>query len=73
MLTLRPVNQTIYSEQLLMLNTTHSKYVAVLAVRYAWENYPEGISVNLFTVTDLPAAPFRTDSWPVQIEGITED
>ncbi len=32
-----------------------------VAVRYAWENYPEGC--NLYNGAGLPAAPFRTDSW----------
>jgi sialate O-acetylesterase len=32
-----------------------------LAVRYAWENYPEGC--NLYNAAGLPAAPFRTDTW----------
>ena len=31
------------------------------AVRYAWENYPEG--ANFFNGDGLPAAPFRTDHW----------
>jgi sialate O-acetylesterase len=31
------------------------------AVRYAWENYPEGC--NLYNAAGLPAAPFRTDKW----------
>jgi len=31
------------------------------AVRYAWDNYPEGC--NLYNGDGLPAAPFRTDSW----------
>ena len=30
-----------------------------VAVRYAWENYPEGC--NLYNAAGLPAAPFRTD------------
>jgi sialate O-acetylesterase len=29
------------------------------AVRYAWDNYPEG--ANLYNAAGLPAAPFRTD------------
>jgi sialate O-acetylesterase len=33
--------------------------LAPVAVRYAWENYPEGC--NLYNVAGLPAAPFRTD------------
>jgi len=31
------------------------------AVRYAWDNYPEGC--NLYNGAGLPAAPFRTDKW----------
>ncbi|MGO9231637.1 MAG: sialate O-acetylesterase [Bryobacteraceae bacterium] len=31
------------------------------AVRYAWDNYPEG--ANLYNAAGLPAAPFRTDHW----------
>ncbi|GAC1669648.1 MAG: sialate O-acetylesterase [Candidatus Acidiferrum sp.] len=34
---------------------------APVAVRYAWENYPEGC--NLYNAAGLPAAPFRTDNW----------
>ena len=33
---------------------------APVAVRYAWENYPEGC--NLSNAAGLPAAPFRTDA-----------
>ena len=36
------------------------------AVRYAWQSNP---AANLFNGAGLPAAPFRTDSWP----GITQD
>jgi sialate O-acetylesterase len=32
-----------------------------VAVRYAWDNYPEG--ANFFNSDGLPAAPFRTDHW----------
>jgi sialate O-acetylesterase len=32
-----------------------------VAVRYAWADDPEG--ANLFNVENLPASPFRTDSW----------
>jgi sialate O-acetylesterase len=35
---------------------------APAAVRYAWDNYPEGC--NLYNSAGLPAAPFRTDRWP---------
>jgi len=34
---------------------------APVAVRYAWDNYPEGC--NLYNAAGLPAAPFRTDRW----------
>ena len=32
-----------------------------VAVRYAWASNPEGC--NLYNSDDLPASPFRTDSW----------
>ena len=35
-----------------------------VAVRYAWDNYPEGC--NLYNAAGLPAAPFRTDRWPYE-------
>jgi len=38
---------------------------APLAVRYDWENSPDG---NLYNETGLPASPFRTDDWPVGSE-----
>jgi sialate O-acetylesterase len=34
---------------------------APVAVRYAWDNYPEG--ANLYNSAGLPAAPFRSDNW----------
>jgi len=34
---------------------------APVAVRYAWDNYPDGC--NLYNAAGLPAAPFRTDRW----------
>jgi len=34
---------------------------APVAVRYAWDDYPEG--ANLYNAAGLPAAPFRTDTW----------
>ncbi|MGB6431994.1 MAG: sialate O-acetylesterase [Candidatus Acidiferrales bacterium] len=40
----------------------HSPEVtAPVAVRYAWDNYPEGC--NLYNAAGLPAAPFRSDQW----------
>jgi sialate O-acetylesterase len=35
-----------------------------LAVRYAWANSP--VNANLYNRNGYPAAPFRTDDWPVQ-------
>ena len=34
------------------------------AVRYAWDNYPEGC--NLYNAAGLPAGPFRTDRYPYE-------
>ncbi|MDP9170503.1 MAG: sialate O-acetylesterase [Acidobacteriota bacterium] len=34
---------------------------APVAVRYAWDNYPD--TANLYNGADLPAGPFRTDTW----------
>ena len=36
------------------------------AVRFAWKNVP---FPNLFNKADLPASPFRTDSWKLTTEG----
>jgi len=36
------------------------------AVRFAWKNVP---FPNLYNKADLPASPFRTDSWKVPTEG----
>ena len=38
-----------------------SSVAAPVAVRYAWDDYPEG--ANLYNGAGFPAAPFRTDSW----------
>ncbi len=40
---------------------------APLAVRYAWADNP---TCTLYNKADLPATPFRTDSWPVCTTGI---
>lgn len=37
-----------------------------VAVRYAWENYPE--KVNLGNSANLPASPFRTDDYKLELE-----
>ncbi len=44
---------------------------APVAVRYGWDNYPEGLGCNL-VCGDLPAAPFRTDQWDYAIAGLVE-
>jgi sialate O-acetylesterase len=38
-----------------------SQVTAPVAVRYAWDNYPD--TANLYNASGLPAAPFRTDTW----------
>jgi len=45
---------------------------APVAVRYGWDNYPEGLGCNLFNAAELPAGPFRTDKWDFPITGIVE-
>jgi sialate O-acetylesterase len=37
------------------------KVTTPLAVRYAWDNYPN--TANLYNAAGLQAAPFRTDDW----------
>ncbi len=46
---------------------------APVAVRYAWDDFPEGLGCNLYNSYDLPAAPFRTDKWDYPIQGIVEN
>ena len=38
------------------------------AVRFGWVDNPQ--ESNLFNSADLPAAPFRTDSWPLVTHGV---
>jgi sialate O-acetylesterase len=40
---------------------SHKQITMPQAVRYAWENYPDGC--NLYNAAGLPATPFRTDQW----------
>lgn len=40
------------------------KVSSIAAVRYGWANNPE--LANLYNSADLPATPFRTDSWEPQ-------
>jgi sialate O-acetylesterase len=42
---------------------SNGKLTAPVAVRYAWQNNPEGC--NLYNKEGLPASPFRTDDWPM--------
>jgi len=37
-----------------------------VAVRFGWNDYPV---LNLVNSEDLPASPFRTDTWPVSTQG----
>ncbi|HEY4330600.1 MAG TPA: sialate O-acetylesterase [Phycisphaerae bacterium] len=41
-----------------------------VAVRYAWDNYPDGC--NLYNAADIPASPFRTDTWTYPLAGLVE-
>jgi sialate O-acetylesterase len=50
-----------------------AQVAAPVAVRYAWDNYPEGMGCNLYNAADLPAAPFRSDKWDYPITGIVEN
>lgn len=43
---------------------------APVAVRYAWDNFPEGC--NLYNAADLQASPFRTDNWKYPLTGLVE-
>jgi sialate O-acetylesterase len=45
---------------------------APVAVRYGWDNYPEGLGCNFYNSYDFPAAPFRSDNWDYPIAGIVE-
>jgi len=50
-----------------------AQVAAPVAVRYAWDNYPEGMGCNLYNAAGLPAAPFRSDKWDYPIPGIVEN
>jgi sialate O-acetylesterase len=43
---------------------------APVAVRYAWDNFPDGC--NLYNSADIPASPFRTDTWKYPLVGVVE-
>lgn len=45
------------------VNCSNPKIANPVAVRYCWENDPKG--VNLFSTSDIPASPFRTDNYPL--------
>jgi sialate O-acetylesterase len=47
------------------VKVSHPQVAKPVAVRYAWADYPEG---NLYNNAGLPAAPFRTDDFPVITE-----
>ena len=54
-----PAEATIDGDSVLVSSAAVS---APVAVRYAWENYPDGC--NLYNTAGLPCAPFRTDAQP---------
>jgi sialate O-acetylesterase len=56
-----------------MLVVSSPQVPAPVAVRYAWDDFPEGLGCNLYNSYDLPAAPFRTDNWNYPIPGIVEN
>jgi sialate O-acetylesterase len=47
---------------------SHPEVKEPKAVRYGWSNSP--IDANLYNSFDLPASPFRTDSWNGVTEGV---
>ena len=52
-----PADARIDNDTVIVSSPTVS---APVAVRYAWDNYPDG--ANLYNGAGLPAAPFRTDA-----------
>lgn len=55
------------------LVVSSAQVAAPVAVRYAWDDYPEGMGCNLYNAAGLPAAPFRSDKWDYPIPGIVEN
>ena len=53
-----PADARIDGRTVVLTSTTVKSPVAV---RYAWDSYPEGC--NLYNDAGLPAVPFRTDKW----------
>jgi hypothetical protein len=39
--------------------------VVMPAVRYAWAPNPK---CSLYNSADLPASPFHTDNWPIEVD-----
>lgn len=64
-------DQKFYFAQSVIVGNTvvvsHPMVKTPKAVRYGWSNSP--VDANLFNKEDLPASPFRTDSW----KGVTEE
>ena len=54
-----PANATIDGDTVVV---SSDKVTKPVAVRYGWAAYPV---VNLWNKEDLPASPFRTDSFPI--------
>ncbi len=54
----RPAVATIAGDKVVV---SSAEVAAPVAVRYAWQDFPE---CNLYNAAGLPASPFRTDEWP---------
>ena len=54
----RPAVATIAGDKVAV---SSADVAAPVAVRYAWQDFPE---CNLYNAAGLPASPFRTDEWP---------
>ncbi len=55
----KPATAKIEGDKIIVWSDSVTKPVAI---RYAWENNPKA---NLYNKENLPASPFRTDSWEV--------
>lgn len=57
----KPAQATIDGDK---VNVSSAEVAKPIAVRYAWAS----VAVcNLFNGAGLPASPFRTDDWPVDV------
>ena len=56
----RPAVATIAGDRIAV---SSPDVAAPVAVRYAWQDFPE---CNLYNAAGIPASPFRTDEWPAE-------